>query len=101
MRNPPGYTKSKERFAIMTANIENIIIEHLKALRNDVREFRSETTQQFDDVKLRMQQVEAHVAGLRRDVSLVHDDIAVIHVRLDHIEKRVERVERRLDLTTV
>ena len=35
----------------MTAEMDNIIIEHLKALRNELKEFRSETREDLQTIK--------------------------------------------------
>jgi septal ring factor EnvC (AmiA/AmiB activator) len=83
----------------MSRETDNLIIEHLKGLRNEIGDSRTEVTQKLDDITLRVSSLESHVAALRRDIALIHEDIAVTHLRLDHIEKRVEQIERRLDLT--
>lgn len=78
----------------MTNNVENLVLEHLRALRAG----QDRLEQSLDDLKLRMGQVEEHIAGMRRDMSILHADIVVTHKRLDTLETRVERIERRLDL---
>ena len=50
-------------------------------------------------MKLRLGSLEEHVAGLRRDIGLLHSDIAVTHKRLDHHDERMGRIERRLEIT--
>jgi hypothetical protein len=42
----------------MTDQVENIILEHLKALRNELRGFQTEVRAEFSDVKQRLQQLE-------------------------------------------
>ncbi len=83
----------------MAENTENLILEHLRNLRNDVLTLRAEMHEGFNDLKLRVSSIEEHTAGLRRDLALIHGDIANIHQRLDHHEKPLERIERRLELT--
>lgn len=39
-------------------NIENLILEHLKALRNELQTFRTETRENFEQVKARLQSLE-------------------------------------------
>ncbi|MEZ5583839.1 MAG: hypothetical protein R3F37_14795 [Candidatus Competibacteraceae bacterium] len=51
----------------MADNIENIILEHLKALRNEVKSLREEMHEEFKDVKLRLHGVETAVVKVRSD----------------------------------
>ena len=51
-------------------NIDNLIIEHLKALRSDVASLRSEMQSEFQDVKARLNHLESSNAGVRRDQAL-------------------------------
>ncbi len=55
----------------MTENIENLILEHLRNLRNEVQTLRSELHTGFTDLKNRINSMEEHVAGLRRDLALI------------------------------
>lgn len=79
----------------MTDNVENLILEHLRVIRGDV----SKLVNAVDDLRIRIGSLEEHVAGMRRDMSLLHGDIAITHKRLDGLESRVERIEKRLELT--
>jgi len=78
----------------MTENIENLILEHLRALRAVM----DRVGECLNDLKARVGQVEDHIAGMRRDLSTLHADIAITHKRLDGLESRVERIEKRLEL---
>ena len=78
----------------MADKIENLVVEHLKALRRALSEFRNNTEADFAALKQRMGSVESGVAQL-------HTDVAVVHNRLDRIDSRVERIERRLNLVDV
>jgi len=42
--------------------------------------------------------LEEHVAGVRRDLGLIHGDMAITNQRLDQHERRLERIEKRLAL---
>lgn len=79
----------------MAENIENLILEHLRGIRGPI----DKLTVSVDESRMRIGSLEGHVAGLRRDFSLIHDDIAAIQVRLDHQEDRLSRIEKRLELT--
>ena len=52
----------------------------------------------LNDLKMRVGQIEEHMAGMRRDMSMLHADIAITHKRLDGLENWVERIEKRLEL---
>ncbi|MGH8489669.1 MAG: hypothetical protein ACREXS_12595, partial [Gammaproteobacteria bacterium] len=69
----------------MTEDVDNLIIEHLRAIRADVGLIRNDIA----DMKLRISSLEEHVAGMRRDLALLHSDIAVTHKRLDHHDERL------------
>ena len=80
----------------MTENVENLILEHLKALRSGQNKLENS----IDELTLRMSSVEGHIAGVRGDLSMLHSDIAVTHKRLDSLDKRVDRIEKRLELVS-
>lgn len=75
----------------MTDNVENLILEHLRNLRNEVRAQGVKMDEQFEGVRLRLSSMENQLAGLRADV-------AGIHLRMDKFETRMDRIERRLEL---
>ena len=81
---------------LMTENIENLILEHLRTIRAEIVTL----TRKVDTLTIRVGSLEEHVAGLRRDLALIHADIAATNQRLDHHEQRLDRIERRLELTT-
>jgi len=72
----------------MTENIENLVLEHLRAIRAT----QTNHSHQLDMVQLRLGSLETQVSGLR-------NDFARLEVRFDRLEQRVERIERRLDLS--
>lgn len=51
----------------MSENVESLILEHLRHLRNEIAGLRSEMHEEFRDVKLRLGSVETIVVSLRRD----------------------------------
>lgn len=77
-----------------TENVEHIIIEHLKAIRSDI----GKLTSGIDGLTVRIGSLESHVAGFRRDLSLIHEDIAVLHHRGDEFNSRLTRIEKKLEL---
>lgn len=42
----------------MGTEMDNIILEHLKALRNELKEFRSETREDLQKIKMRLNSLE-------------------------------------------
>jgi hypothetical protein len=76
----------------MSENIDNIIIEHLKSLRNEIKEFRSETREELQIIKMRINSLERGQAGS-------HDDSVILQTRLDRVDGRIDRIEKRLELT--
>lgn len=71
----------------MNNNVENIILEHLKAIRSAV----DITANDIQDLKFRAGNLEATAA--QHGVLL-----ASISTRIDKIDERVTRIEKRLDL---
>jgi hypothetical protein len=79
-------------------NVENIVVEHLKALRSELREFRGDVGEQFKELKHRVSQLEALVLGSRRDTVSVHEDVFRQQGVIDRLAERIERIEKRLEL---
>lgn len=84
----------------MTENIENIVIEQLKALRNDIKTLREEMHQEFADVKHRLSTIERGIASVRHENADGFESYVRQQVSIDRITERIERIERRLELTT-
>lgn len=78
--------------------VDSPVLEHLNALRNEVRDFRQETREEFAALKNRVGSLEDQIANLHKQVASLHGDIAVIHARLDRIDNRLDRIETRLEL---
>ncbi len=51
----------------MTENVENLIIEHLRALRSEIQTLRTEMQGEFRDVKARLSTLEVAMSGVKRD----------------------------------
>ena len=73
----------------MTNPADNIILDHLRAIRGDI----AKVGDKIDGLTQR-------VGSLERQVAIVHDDMAGIQMRLDKHDARLDRIERRLDLIT-
>lgn len=78
----------------MTENTENLILEHLRAIRADIGAIKDDIRK----IKSRLTSLEAAVAGLRRDSANLFGDVVETHARYDRLVERIERVEQRLGL---
>lgn len=74
----------------MTESTENLILEHLRAMRASIGKLEDDNT----FIKARLSSIEHQMAG-------IHTDMANMNARMDGIEKRLDRIERRLELTSV
>jgi hypothetical protein len=68
-----GSTKPTKSF-FLAANVENFILEHLRSIRGDI----ASLALKVDTLTSRVASLEEHVAGLRRDLTLIHGQIAGI-----------------------
>ncbi len=82
----------------MAESVENLIIEHLKALRNELRDFRAQHDLDMEDLRQRLSHLERAMAGVKRDQAGQYEDSARQQVVLDQLTKRIERIEKRLEL---
>ena len=72
----------------MTENIENLILEHLPAIRTDIGQIK-------DDLSM----VAQRITSIETQVAQLHLDNAIVHSRIDGVEKRLDRIDRWLELT--
>ncbi len=56
----------------MTENVENLILEHLRAIRTDLGGMKDDVR----EIKQRLTSLESAVAGLRRDNANLYGDMA-------------------------
>jgi predicted nuclease with TOPRIM domain len=75
----------------MNEPIDNLIIEHLKALRNELRTAKNDIQGDLRDIKARLASLEHHQAGTYLDSNRQSN-------RIDELDVRMERIERRLEL---
>ena len=75
-------------------NVENIVLEHLRALRAGQERIENE----LRDIKGRVSAVETGLNGVRRDLVTLAEADARLQVTMDRMGDRVDRIERRLDL---
>jgi ribosomal protein L29 len=82
----------------MTDNIEHLVLEQFRALRNQIAAMQTAMHSEFSDVKHRISRVETAIAGVRRDEAGAAEDIARQQVSIDQLNERIVRIERRLEL---
>ena len=71
----------------MTADIENLVLEHLRAIRTDVA-----------DVKDKLGRVELGLSTLGQQMGALTTAVYSGRSELDDFRRRIERIERRLEL---
>lgn len=81
----------------MTENVENLLLEHLKGLRNPIETVRGEMHSEFRDVKARLSSLESAMVTLRRTEADTTGDIARQQARIDELVERIRRIEKRLE----
>jgi hypothetical protein len=77
----------------MTGMSENLILEHLRAIRSDLAELKLDTR----GIRHRMSALEISLAGLDATVANHYTSLAS---RADRTDDRLERIERRLSLVS-
>ena len=75
-------------------NVDNLIIEHLRAMRADIGAIRDD----MREVKTRLTHVESGIASLKRDSAHQYDETASSNVRYDRLAERLEQLEKRMNL---
>jgi septal ring factor EnvC (AmiA/AmiB activator) len=79
---------------VMTDDAQNLVLEHLKAIRAEVLDIRRD----LRDLKPRLASMENQAAQLHKGIAFLHEDLAGVNARLDRLDARIERIERRLEL---
>lgn len=79
----------------MTENIENLVLEHLRAIRAK----QAEQDERLSRIESRLSSLEIVVSGMRRDLGHMYADVIEGRAWFDDLRRRVERIERRLDLS--
>lgn len=74
----------------MTENTENLVLEHLRAIRGD-----------SGDIKSRLDRIDLRLSTIEQTVGSLYALSASDRETLQGVIKRVERIERRLDLSDV
>jgi ElaB/YqjD/DUF883 family membrane-anchored ribosome-binding protein len=83
----------------MTDNIENIVIEHLRALRSEVQTLRTEMHAEFRDLKQRVGSVKNAIVSMKHESADIRGDYVRQQMSIDNIVEPVQRIEKRLELS--
>jgi hypothetical protein len=83
-----------------STEIDNLIIEHLKALRNDLRDLKLLNTEEHNDIKARISHLDSVVLGMKRNELENSSEVARQQVSIDQIVQRIEKIERRLEIAS-
>ncbi len=83
----------------MSNNVDNIVLEQLRALRNEILAFRSENQNEFSEIKHRLTRVESSIASMRGENVGTQEDVYRQQGVIDQIKERIQRIEKRLEIT--
>jgi uncharacterized coiled-coil DUF342 family protein len=83
----------------MTEDVDNLLLEHLKSLRNELRDFRNEFHTETENLKHRMSSLETAMINVKREVNAGDETDARQQVQLDQLVERIRRLEKRLELS--
>lgn len=83
----------------MSDNINDIVVEHLKALRGELKEFRNKHDRDMADIKHRLTALERGMGAVNRDASDYYESQVAQQITIDRLSERLDRIERRLELT--
>ena len=83
----------------MNDDTSSLVLEHLRALRSELRDLRHDTKSGVDELKARMSSLEAAFLTVKREI--VHGDETDNRLQavIDRLAQRIERIERRLELS--
>lgn len=83
----------------MVDNVENLVLEQLRALRSEILTFRAENQSEFSEIKHRLSRVESGIAGIRGENVGTQEDVYRQQNVIDTIKERLQRIEKRLEIT--
>ena len=75
----------------MTENVENLVLEHLRGLRNQLNEFQQEARERLDRIEFRLGLLEQGQGTVLSMLASDRDEVR-------SLRRRVERIEHRLEL---
>jgi hypothetical protein len=88
----PGARLAAQCYPVYMAETDNLVLEHVRAIRSEIAGLRSETRERLDRVETRLAVIEGTLGNL---YALSGSDRETMH----SLTRRIERIERRLQLT--
>lgn len=80
----------------MSENIDNLILEHLRAIRADM----TKQKDTMEEIKYRLISIDERLTLVEKGVANLHGDMAFLQSRMDKQGERIERIETRLELAS-
>lgn len=77
----------------MSENIDNLLIEHLRAIRTEIAKVKDDT----NEIKMRLTSIDERLTLTEKGIANIHGDLSMLQIRMD---KQAERIEKRLELTS-
>ena len=78
----------------MNTNVESLVLEHLRALRGESAETRTD----IREIKTRLGSIETSLARVGRDMAQNYSEQIEDRHRIDALLERIKRIEQRLEL---
>ncbi len=80
----------------MPEDIDNLLIEHLRAIRTEIAKVKDDT----NEIKMRLTSIDERLTLTEKGIANIHGDLAMLQIRMDKQADRIERIEKRLELTS-
>ena len=77
---------TSHRKTAMIDTVENLILEHLRAIRADAAFIKEDTRQ----LMARMASMESQMVQMHKGMTLIHEDVAAINLRMDQFSQRIQ-----------
>ena len=74
----------------MTENVENLVLEQLRGLRNQVTDFQQETRERLDRIEFRLGLLEQGQGTVLSMLASDRDEVRSLRLRVERIERRLE-----------
>ena len=81
----------------MSDATKNLLLEHVKGCRYELKEMRSAMHDEFKELEHRVNPLELHGVVARRDSVGAQKAVHRQQITIDRINERVDRAERRLE----
>lgn len=78
----------------MIDDVDNIIIEHLRAIRAEVADLKENDK----EILTRLARLEIGQANLLRNIAFIEETGAEHSMRYDRLKERIEKIEKQLEL---